>query len=80
MFWEKLFCYIENFLLFYVDKINMFVFILYNDDDGVVFWYQGIEFFVVLCCLGKLVWLFNYNDNLYWVMGRENWRDFMCWM
>lgn len=55
--------YIENSPLFYAPKVNTPLFIMHNDNDGAVPWYQGIEYFSALRRLGKPVWMINYNGD-----------------
>lgn len=75
MIWEVLQLYIENLFVFYFDKVKIFLLIMYNDGDGVVLWYQGVELYIGLCCLQKLVWLFNYNGDDYNLMKMVNCID-----
>lgn len=61
--WERPIQYIENSPLFYAPKVNTPLFIMHNDNDGAVPWYQGIEYFSALRRLGKPVWMINYNGD-----------------
>ena len=44
--WQYPTRYIENSPLFYADRIQTPLFIMHNDADGAVPWYQGIEMFI----------------------------------
>jgi dipeptidyl aminopeptidase/acylaminoacyl peptidase len=62
--------------LFKVPEIETPLFIMHNDADGAVPWYQGIEFFVALRRLNKPAWLLNYNNEPHWPVKRANRIDF----
>ena len=51
--WEGLDKYIENSPLFYADRINTPLLIMFGDEDGAVPWYQGIELYLAMRRLGK---------------------------
>ena len=61
--WERPWHYIENSPLFFAPEVETPLFIMHNDADGAVPWYQGIEYFVALRRLGKPVWMINYNGD-----------------
>ncbi len=73
--WEKPLRYLENSPIFFADKIDTPLFMMHNDDDGAVPWYQGIEFYMALRRLGKPVWMLNYNDEAHGVRRRPNRMD-----
>lgn len=70
--WERPLLYLENSPLFHAPKVQTPLFIMANDNDGAVPWYQGIEFFMALYRLQKPVWMINYNgmdhniENRFW--------------
>lgn len=61
--WEAPELYIENSPVFHAPKINTPLFIMHNDNDGAVPWYQGIELYIALRRMEKPVWLINYNGQ-----------------
>ena len=73
--WESPMRYIENSPLFWLDKVTTPVFIMSNDMDDAVPWYQGIEMFVGLRRLGKEVYLINYNNDVHNPASRANQKD-----
>lgn len=73
--WETPLRYIENSPLFALDRITTPLFIMSNDADGAVPWYQGIEFFVGMRRLGKEVYLINYNNDVHNPASRANQKD-----
>jgi dienelactone hydrolase len=73
--WEQPLRYLENSPLFSADRITTPLFIMHNDGDGAVPWYQGIELFVALRRLGKEVYLVNYNGDEHNPTKRANQID-----
>ncbi|MEX2177731.1 MAG: prolyl oligopeptidase family serine peptidase, partial [Gemmatimonadaceae bacterium] len=73
--WEKPMRYIENSPLFWLDRVQTPVFMMHNDMDDAVPWYQGIEAFVALRRLGKEVYLINYNNDVHNPQSRANQKD-----
>lgn len=73
--WEAPMRYIENSPLFWLDKVTTPLFIMSNDADDAVPWYQGIEFFVGMRRLGKEVYLIDYNNDVHNPASRANQRD-----
>jgi dipeptidyl aminopeptidase/acylaminoacyl peptidase len=73
--WEQPWRYVENSPLFSADRITTPLFIMHNDGDGAVPWYQGIEMFVALRRLGKEVYLVNYNGDEHNPTKRANQID-----
>ena len=73
--WEYPERYIENSPLFFADRVKTPLFIMHNDEDGAVPWYQGIEMYIALRRLGKEVYLINYNGDAHNPRKRANQRD-----
>jgi len=73
--WEAPMRYIENSPLFWLDKVKTPLFMMHNDADDAVPWYQGIEMFVALRRLGKEVYLINYNNDVHNPQSRANQKD-----
>jgi len=73
--WDRPDLYIENSPLFKVPEIETPMFIMHNDADGAVPWYQGIEFYMSLRRLQKPAWLVSYNDEAHNLTRRKNRKD-----
>jgi dipeptidyl aminopeptidase/acylaminoacyl peptidase len=73
--WEQPLRYLRNSPLFWADRIQTPLFIMHNDGDGAVPWYQGVELFVALRRLGKEVYLIDYNDESHNPTKRANQLD-----
>ncbi|HET6763826.1 MAG TPA: prolyl oligopeptidase family serine peptidase, partial [Longimicrobiaceae bacterium] len=73
--WQSPMRYLENSPLFQADRITTPLFIMSNDGDGSVPWYQGIEMFVAMRRLGKEVYLVNYNGDEHNPTKRANQID-----
>ncbi len=73
--WETPMRYFENSPLFWLDRITTPLFIMSNDADGAVPWYQGIEFFVGMRRLGKEAYLIDYNNDIHNPASRANQKD-----
>jgi len=73
--WEKPELYIENSPLFHVPNIETPLFIMHNDADGAVPWYQGIEFYMALRRLQKPSWMVVYNGEAHNLRKRKNRKD-----
>ena len=67
--------YIENSPLFWLDSVTTPLFIMHNDMDDAVPWYQGIEMFVGMRRLGKEVYMINYNNDVHNPASRANQKD-----
>jgi hypothetical protein len=67
--------YIKNSPLFWLDRVTTPLFILADDMDDAVPWYQGIELFVGMRRLGKEVYMIDYNNDLHSPASRANQRD-----
>ncbi len=73
--WERPMRYIENSPLFWLDKVTTPLFIMSNDADDAVPWYQGIETFVGMRRLGKEVYFIDYNNDVHNPASRANQKD-----
>ncbi len=73
--WEQPLRYLRNSPLFWADRIRTPLFIMHNDGDGAVPWYQGVELFVAMRRLGKEVYLIDYNDEAHNPTKRANQLD-----
>jgi hypothetical protein len=73
--WEAPDLYLENSPLFHLPSVTTPLFIMSNDMDDAVPWYQGIEMFVGLRRLGKEVYLINYNNDVHNPASRANQKD-----
>ncbi len=51
--WERRDLYINNSPVFFADRINTPLLIIFGDEDGAVPWYQGIELYLAMRRLGK---------------------------
>ncbi len=67
--------YIENSPLFWLDRVTTPLFIMNNDADDAVPWYQGIEYFVNMRRLGKEVYFIDYNNDVHNPASRANQKD-----
>lgn len=67
--------YIENSPLFHLERVTTPLFIMHNDRDDAVPWYQGIELYVGLRRLSKEVYLINYNNDVHNPASRANQKD-----
>tara|TARA_R110000796_G_scaffold252637_1_gene389660 strand:+ start:98291 stop:101185 length:2895 start_codon:yes stop_codon:yes gene_type:complete len=73
--WETPTRYIDNSPLFRMDEVQTPLFIMHNDEDGSVPWYQGIEYYMALRRLGKPSWLVVYNGEDHNLVQRKNRKD-----
>jgi hypothetical protein len=67
--------YIENSPLFHLRNVTTPLFIMNNDADDAVPWYQGIEFFIGMRRLGKEVYFIDYNNDVHNPASRANQKD-----
>jgi len=67
--------YIENSPLFHLPRVTTPLFIMHNDMDDAVPWWQGIEMFVGMRRLGKEAYLINYNNDVHNPQSRANQKD-----
>jgi dipeptidyl aminopeptidase/acylaminoacyl peptidase len=73
--WQYPMRFIENSPLFWLDKVTTPLFVMSDDADDAVPWYQGIELFVAMRRLGKEVYLISYNNDVHNPQGRANQKD-----
>ncbi len=73
--WDRQDLYIENSPIFKVPEIETPLFIMHNDADGAVPWYQGIEFYMSLRRLQKPAWMVVYNGEAHNLRKRKNRKD-----
>jgi dipeptidyl aminopeptidase/acylaminoacyl peptidase len=67
--------YIQNSPLFSLPRVTTPLFIMSNDMDDAVPWWQGIELFVGMRRLGKEAYLINYNNDVHNPASRANQKD-----
>ena len=73
--WEAQDLYIQNSPLFFLPRVTTPLFIMSNDMDDAVPWWQGIELFVGMRRLGKEAYLINYNNDVHNPASRANQKD-----
>lgn len=73
--WERPDLYMENSPIFSMPEIETPLFIMHNDADGAVPWYQGIEFYMSLRRLQKPSWMVVYNNEAHNLRQRRNRKD-----
>lgn len=73
--WDAPSLYIENSPLFSLPRVTTPLFIMSNDQDDAVPWYQGIELFVGMRRLGKEVYMINYLNDVHNPASRANQKD-----
>jgi dipeptidyl aminopeptidase/acylaminoacyl peptidase len=73
--WDAPQLYYENSPLFGLERVTTPLFMMANDADDAVPWWQGIEMFVGLRRLGKEVYLINYNNDVHNPQSRANQKD-----
>lgn len=73
--WDGFDLYIENSPLFFADKVNTPLLMMHNDNDGAVPWYQGIEYYMALRRLDKVVYFLQYNGEEHNLIYRRNMHD-----
>ncbi len=73
--WDAPNLYLENSPLFWLPRVTTPLFIMSNDADDAVPWYQGIELFVGMRRLGKEVYLIDYNNDVHNPASRANQKD-----
>jgi hypothetical protein len=67
--------YLQNSPLFSLPRVSTPLFIMSNDMDDAVPWWQGIELFVGMRRLGKEAYLINYNNDVHNPQSRANQKD-----
>ncbi|WP_316832923.1 alpha/beta hydrolase family protein [Pedobacter aquatilis] len=70
--WERPDLYIKNSPLFFADKISTPLLMMHCKKDGVAPFSQGIEFYMALRRLGKIVWLLQYDNGNHLVFGEDS--------
>lgn len=73
--WDAPSLYIENSPLFWLPRVTTPLFIMSNDQDDAVPWYQGIELFLGMRRLGKEAYLIDYNNDVHNPASRANQKD-----
>jgi dipeptidyl aminopeptidase/acylaminoacyl peptidase len=73
--WEAQDLYLQNSPLFFLPRVTTPLFIMSNDMDDAVPWWQGIELFVGMRRLGKEAYLINYNNDVHNPQSRANQKD-----
>jgi dipeptidyl aminopeptidase/acylaminoacyl peptidase len=73
--WDAPMLYFENSPLFHLEYVTTPLFMLADDMDDAVPWYQGIEMFVGMRRLGKEVYMISYNQDLHNPSSRANQKD-----
>ena len=73
--WEAPMLYYENSPLFWLENVTTPLFLMSNDMDDAVPWYQGIEMFVGMRRLGKEVYMISYNNDVHNPASRANQKD-----
>ncbi len=73
--WDAQQLYIENSPLFWLPRVTTPLFIMSNDQDDAVPWYQGIELFIGMRRLGKEAYLIDYNNDVHNPASRANQKD-----
>jgi dipeptidyl aminopeptidase/acylaminoacyl peptidase len=61
--WEGRDRYIESSPLFYADRIDTPLLMMFGDEDGAVPWTQGIELYLAMRRLRKPAWLLQYRGE-----------------
>ncbi len=74
--WEETMKYIQNSPVFQADRVQTPILMLHNDNDDAVPWYQGIEYYLALRRLGKVVYMWNYNGEPHGLRKRVNQKDY----
>jgi dipeptidyl aminopeptidase/acylaminoacyl peptidase len=73
--WDSPNQYMENSPLFWLPRVTTPLFIMANDADDAVPWYQGIETFVAMRRLNKEIYFINYNNDVHNPASRANQKD-----
>jgi dienelactone hydrolase len=74
--WESPELYIENSPIFQVDKITTPLLMMYNKEDNMVNFTQGIEFFTALRRLNKKAWMLQYDGEGHSLIEERNRIDY----
>jgi hypothetical protein len=73
--WDGEALYLENSPLFHLPYVQTPLFLMSNDMDDAVPWYQGIELFVGMRRLGKEAYMISYNNDVHNPASRANQKD-----
>jgi len=73
--WDSPNQYMENSPLFWLPRVTTPLFIMGNDADDAVPWYQSIETFVAMRRLGKEIYFIDYNNDVHNPASRANQKD-----
>jgi dipeptidyl aminopeptidase/acylaminoacyl peptidase len=74
--WEARDKYIENSPVFFADRINTPLLIMFGDKDGAVPWYQGIELYLAMRRLDKDCIFLQYRDEPHHLTQYANKLDY----
>jgi len=74
--WQRPDLYVENSPILTVDKITTPLLLLYNKEDYLVPFWQGLEFFTALRRLGKRTWMLQYDGEGHGLADYNNKVDF----
>lgn len=74
--WEARDRYIDNSPLFFADRIQTPLLLMFGDDDGAVPWYQGIELYLALRRLGKDAIFLQYRGEPHHLKKYPNKLDY----
>lgn len=74
--WEDLDLYIENSPVFYADRIETPLMMMFGDADTAVPWYQGIEMYLAMRRLGKDSVFLQYHDEPHHLTEYANRLDY----
>jgi dipeptidyl aminopeptidase/acylaminoacyl peptidase len=74
--WEFPELYIENSPVFYADRINTPLLIMFGDEDTAVPWEQGIEMYLAMRRLGKDAVFLQYRDEPHHLQEYPNRLDY----
>jgi dipeptidyl aminopeptidase/acylaminoacyl peptidase len=73
---EALELYIENSPVFFADKVNTPILMMFGDNDGAVPWQEGIQYYLALRRLNKDVILLQYEGEPHHLKKFPNQLDF----
>ena len=68
--------YIENSPLFYADKVNTPILIMFGDRDDAVPWHEGVQYYLALQRAGKDAMFLQYHDEPHHLKQFANQLDF----
>ncbi len=74
--WEARDLYIENSPVFFADRINTPLLIMFGDEDGAVPWYQGIELYLAMRRLQKDCVFLQYRGEPHHLQKYPNKLDY----